>query len=97
MFALDLVFCSAKCHEAELSDRAAAEARKQEVIDALLTKFPGVEVIYACNHDTRRIARFRFPGGQDPVDWALGEETVLVMGRDIEAWNAWRESIRAAE
>lgn len=95
VFALDLVFCTAKCHAAEVDDRKSAEARKQEVIDALLAKFPGVEVTYASNHEERRSASFRFPGGQDPVDWKLGEDTVLVTKRDVDAWNVWREPFRA--
>lgn len=96
VFAFDLVFCCSNCHEAEVADRTAAADRKQELIDALLAKFPGAEVIYASDHDTRRIARFRFPGGQDPVEWALGEDTAMVYCRDVEAWNAWREPFRAA-
>lgn len=95
-FEFDLVFCSAKCHEAELNDRAAASARKQEVIDALLAKYPGVEVTFASDHQERRIAQFRFPGGKDPVEWMFGEDTVLVYGRDVDAWNTWREPFRSA-
>lgn len=95
-FAFDLVFCCEKCHEAELTDRAAASARKQEVIDALLAKYPGVDVTYASDHEERRIAQFRFPGGKDPVEWMFGEDTVLVYGRDVDAWNAWREPFRSA-
>lgn len=96
VFALDLVFCCAKCHEAEIADRAAAAARKQEVIAALLAKYPGVEVTYASEHEERRNALFRFPGGEDPVEWMFGEDAVLVYGRDVDAWNAWREPFRAA-
>lgn len=96
VFAFDLVFCCSNCHEAELADRKAAEDRRQEVIDGLLAKFPGAEVIYASDHDTRRIARSRFPGGHNPVEWVLGEETALVYSRDVDVWNAWREHFRAA-
>lgn len=94
-FALDLVFCCTECHEADLADRAAASARKQELITALLAKYPGVEVTYASDREERRIAQFRFPGGKDTAEWMLGEATVLVYGRDVEAWNAWREPFRS--
>lgn len=97
VFALDLSFCSAKCHAVEVADRQAAADRKQEVIDALLAKFPGVEVAFASDHDERRSARFRFPGGQDTVEWKLGEDTVMVSKRDIEAWNAWRDQVKKAD
>lgn len=90
VFAMDLVFCCEKCHAEEVADREAAAARKQEVIDALLAKFPGVEVIYASNHEVQRKASFRFPGGLDPVTWVLGEDTVLVTRRDLVAWSNWR-------
>lgn len=97
VFALDLVFCCEKCHCAEVADRNAAEGRKQELIDALLAKFPGVEVTYASNHDERRIANFKFPGGKDQATWVLGEDTVSVATSDVEAWNAWRAPFRAQE
>lgn len=95
-FAFDLVFCSTKCYEAELADRDAATARKQELISAVLAKYPGVEVTYASDHEERRIAQFRFPGGKDPVEWLFGEDTVLVYGQDVDAWNAWRAPFRSA-
>lgn len=94
-FEFELVFCGPKCHEAEVADRAAASARKQELVSAVLAKYPGVEVTYASDHEERRIAQFRFPGGKDPVEWMMGEDTVLVYGRDIDAWNAWREPFRS--
>jgi len=96
VFALDLAFCSEKCHAAEVADRQAAADRKQEVIDALLAKFPGVEVTFASNHDERRTANFKFPGGQDPVGWTLGDNTVMVTKRDIDAWNLWRDQVKSA-
>lgn len=94
-FAFDLVFCCTKCHAAEIADRAAASARKQELITALLEKYPGADVTYASDHEERRIAQFRFPGGKDPAEWKFGEDTALVYGRDVEAWNAWREPFRS--
>lgn len=95
-FEFGLVFCCPECQEAESADRAAASARKQEVIDAVLSKYPGVEVTYASDHEERRIAQFRFPGAKDPAEWMFGEDTVLVYGRDVDAWNIWRETFRLA-
>lgn len=96
VFALDLAFCSAKCHADEVADRQAAANRKQEVIDALLLKFPDVEVTFASDHDERRTASFKFPGGQDTAQWKLGEDSVMVTKRDVDAWNLWREQVKAA-
>lgn len=95
VFALDLVFCCEKCHCAEVADRNAAEARKQEIIESLLAKFPGVEVTYASKDEVRRVANFKFPGGNEQATWVLGEDTVSVATRDVDAWNVWREPFRA--
>lgn len=96
VFALHLVFCCEACHAAEVADRKAEDDRKQEVVDAVLTNYPGAVVTYASGHEARRHASFRFPGGKSPVTWELGSETALVYRDDLEAWNAWR-GLQSAE
>jgi len=89
------LYCNQGCKDAEVASIAAAAARKQELIDATMAKWPEAEITHASDHDTRREVWFRFPGGTQQATWRLGEETVSIAKVDEAAWLAYREMYRA--
>lgn len=86
-----LVFCSEACCATEKKEKLEAESRKQEVIDAIQMKYPGVEVTYASDRADDRYVRFKFPGGMNSVRWRLSDDFVEISQIDIQAWNRWRK------
>jgi len=92
------VFWNQACKDND--DRAAQERKEKAARDqaeaeaAVLAKWPFATEIKACRgydgtaggtYDVLRAA-FRFPGGQWPVSWAIGAETIDVPLGDVDAW-----------
>jgi hypothetical protein len=88
------VYCSQKCRDSFDNQRQAEAARKQEVIDRALAKWPGIEITYASGYDRDTYASFKFPGGQYNATWRLGADVVSVTVADQEAWKAYQETLK---
>jgi hypothetical protein len=91
------VYCCPACKHGWEQERANEARRKQEVIDVTLAKFPGVNIVSVSDHETQRWVRFMFPGSIGAASWSIGNETVSVDQRDVEAWHAWRALFLTAE
>ena len=91
-----LVFCTPACRDAEAKERADKQARKEAARNAVLEKFPGVEVKWTDDSEPAKVS-FTFPGGKYGAIWTVGDELVSISQCDLDAWNAYRAPFRAAE
>jgi hypothetical protein len=89
------IFCTPKCQEAFKAERAAEKARGEAASAAALKNWPGITVRYTNGYETPARVDFAFPGGEGSVTWRLGEATVRVQQRDVEAWHRFAESCRS--
>jgi hypothetical protein len=89
------IFCTPACHEAFQAERAAEKARADAAGAAALANWPGITVRFTNGHETPARVDFAFPGGLGSVTWRVGEQTVLVPQRDVDAWNKFADECRA--
>jgi len=102
------VFWNRMCKDND--DRAAQERKDKAARDqsdaeaAVLAKWPFATDIHAYRgydgtaggtYDVLH-ASFRFPGGEWPVSWAIGAETINVPRGEVDAWNALTKTGAAA-
>lgn len=93
VYAGNHMFCSAACQEDFRTDRLYELCRGEMAATLAHHLWPGITI--KCTNGYRHPARawFAFPGGQDTVDWTIGEKTIRVSKRDQEAWHKFAETI----
>jgi hypothetical protein len=84
------VYCCDSCRQAAVMRRVREEQLSQAVIEAACTKWPGIVPLETrgCSVYGKSIL-FKFPGGQRPADWTLGEDSLHVDVSDHPAWAAF--------
>ncbi|PWF25008.1 hypothetical protein [Corticimicrobacter populi] len=96
----DMVFCCGNCRNSYHEEQHRRAQIRLQRESACLAKFPGVDVVWVNDHKEDSTVSFRFPGGENPADWKVGDTHVKVARMDQPAFEAYQNSViatRAAE
>ncbi len=90
-----VVFCSQICHDFYHHQKQLTKENKERTYADLMSRFPGIEITCGWAGPDRAHVTFTFPGGEGDVEWTSEDPThVYIQQRDLDAWNAYKESIK---
>jgi len=96
------VWCSASCCIAYLQTIRSYRVNEWEVVREAVERWPGIRIVRSSGHSCTReppykavgSVTFMFPGGEYPVDWLRGEETLRVYQEDAAKWRVYAANCR---